>query len=73
MKFETFKSKSTGAIALYPAHYDTHPVFGDDLERYEPNEVEEDKTVVEDHNIPVDQRVRRTAKVEKETETGEKD
>lgn len=74
MKFETFKSKSTGVIARYPAHYATHPVFGDDLELYVPGEeTEEDKAVVESHEIPVEQRVRRTAKAKADTETGEQE
>lgn len=64
MKFETFKSKSTGAITRYPAHYANHPVFGHDLEPYTPGETEEDKTVVETHEVPAEQRVRRTVKVQ---------
>lgn len=62
--FVTFRQKSNGAIVSYPAHYEHHPVFGDDLERYEPSdEFEEDKVVVDtSHELPVEQRARVTAK-----------
>ncbi len=76
MKFETFKVKGTDQIVRYPAHYENHPVFGPTLERYEPGETEEDKVVVDNHEIPVDQRVRRVAKPKAEGEqeqTGEKE
>lgn len=57
MAFKLFRHKSTGVIASYPEHYIEHPVFGDDLEEYVPEEYEEDKVVIEDnHELPVDQR-----------------
>lgn len=57
-EFIQFRHKSTGVVAHYPAHYAEHPVFGDDLEIYVPEEYEEDKTVIEtNHELPVDQRV----------------
>lgn len=69
--FVTFRQKSNGAIVTYPAHYEHHPVFGDDLERYEPSdEYEEDKTVVASHELPVEQRARVTAKP-KSTDDGQ--
>lgn len=57
-EFVQFRHKSNGVVATYPEHYENHPVFGDDLERYtlgDPS-FEEDKVDLEDHNIPVDQR-----------------
>lgn len=56
--FVAFRSKSTGVVSYYPAHYKDHPVFGFDLEPYDPNsgEYEEDKVVIETHDLPVDQR-----------------
>lgn len=61
--FVTFRHKSTGVLADYPEHYENHPVFGSDLERYTPSdEYEEDKTVVETHAVPVEQRITKTAK-----------
>ena len=56
--FKTFRHKSTGVVADYPAHYADHPVFGYDLEPYElgNDEYEEDKVVIEGHEVPVDQR-----------------
>lgn len=59
--FVTFRHKSNGVIKDYPEHYATHPVFGDDLERYDPSEYEEDKVVVSDHDLPVEQRAVRVA------------
>ncbi len=58
MGFLTFRHKSNGVIARYPEHYENHPVLGADLERYNADEYEEDKVVVEDHNIPAEQRAR---------------
>lgn len=56
--FVTFRHVSNGVIRDYPEHYENHPVFGHDLERYEPSdEYEEDKVVSETHELPVDQRV----------------
>jgi hypothetical protein len=56
--FVLFRHKSTGVVASYPEHYAEHPVFGYDLEPYDPEntEFEEDKVVSEDHNLPVEQR-----------------
>lgn len=54
--FALFRHKSNGVVASYPEHFDTHPVFGDDLERYNPEDFEEDKVNLEDHNLPVEQR-----------------
>lgn len=58
MKFETFRSKSTGVVTRYPAHYADHPVYGDDLELFDPSteEYEEDKVVVQGKDVPVEQR-----------------
>jgi hypothetical protein len=57
MAFKLFRHKSTGVVASYPEHYDEHPVFGYDLEEYNPEEFEEDKVVIEtNHELPVDQR-----------------
>jgi hypothetical protein len=55
-EFIAFRHKSTGVVAYYPEHYIDHPVFGYDLEVYKPEEYEEDKVVVEGHDLPVDQR-----------------
>lgn len=60
--FALFRHKSNGVVASYPQHYETHPVFGDDLERYDPDIYEEDKVDLEDHNLPVDQRGQVVAK-----------
>jgi len=62
--FVLFRHKSSKVVASYPEHYATHPVFGEDLERYDPedNVYEEDKVDLEDHNLPVDQRGRVVAK-----------
>jgi len=62
--FVLFRHKSNGVIASYPEHYETHPVFGYDLERYDPadDEYEEDKVVVENHELPVEQRSIKVAK-----------
>lgn len=57
-EFVQFRHKSNGVVASYPEHYETHPVFGDDLERYtlgDPS-FEEDKVDLEDHMLPVEQR-----------------
>lgn len=56
--FKMFRHISNGAVRMYPAHYENHPVFGFDLEPYDPEETEyeELKVVVEDHALPVDQR-----------------
>lgn len=57
-EFILFRHISNGAVRAYPKHYDDHPVFGFDLEPYDPDNVEyeELKVVVEDHALPVDQR-----------------
>lgn len=62
-EFKVFRQRSNGAIVTYPADYADHPVFGYDLEPYDPEtgEYEEDKVVSEDHNIPLDQRITITA------------
>lgn len=54
--FILFRHISNGVVASYPAHYADHPVFGSDLEIYVPEEYEEDKVVVDAHELPVDQR-----------------
>lgn len=54
--FILFRHKSNGEVRAYPAHYADHPVFGYDLEVYVPEEYEEEKVVVEAHELPVDQR-----------------
>lgn len=57
-EFMLFRHISNGVVASYPAHYADHPVFGSDLEPYDPDDVEyeELKVVVEDHALPVEQR-----------------
>lgn len=71
-KFVTFRHKSNGVVRSYPEHYENHPVFGADLERYTPgdSEYEEDKVVVNSHEVPAEQRATRTAtpKAEKSEE-----
>lgn len=54
--FILFRHISSGIVTSYPAHYIDHPVFGYDLEVYVPEEYEEDKVVVDAHELPVDQR-----------------
>lgn len=54
--FIAFRHISNGVVAYYPEHYATHPTFGPDLEVYVPEEYEEDKVVVESHELPVEQR-----------------
>lgn len=68
--FVTFRHKSNGVIADYPEHYENHPVFGDDLERYTPgdDEYEEDKTVVDSHEVPAEKRAIKTATPKKDAE-----
>jgi hypothetical protein len=61
-EFVPMRSKTTGVVTNYPRHYLQHPVFGDDLELYTPGEYEEDKVVIEDHELPADQRVQIVAK-----------
>lgn len=61
-EFVTMRHISNGVVASYPRHYLTNPVFGPDLELYNEDEYEEDKVVVENHAIPVDQRVQIVAK-----------
>lgn len=77
MKFVTMKSKSTGKIILYPEHYLNHPVFGNDLEIFDAEavvkrEVEIDKVVDDNHELPVDQRGTLTVKQETKTKEGDK-
>lgn len=55
--FIAFRHKSNGVVAYYPEHYIDHPTFGPDLEVYNPEEYEVDKVVVENHELPVDQRI----------------
>jgi hypothetical protein len=68
--FKLFRQKSNGAIVSYPAHYIDHPVFGYDLEPYDPadDEYEEDKVIDDNHNLPVEQRGFLVATDKKETE-----
>jgi len=57
MAFKLFRHKSNGVVKSYPEHYATHPVFGDDLEPYDPSdEHEEEKVVSDNHELPVEQR-----------------
>jgi len=69
-EFATFRWKETGVVQTLPAHYATHPVFGDALEAYTPgdDEYEEDKVVVAGHEAPVEQRAKviATAKSDKD-------
>jgi hypothetical protein len=55
-EFIEVRSKSTGIVSWQPEHYLDHPVFGYDLERYDPEGYEEDKVVIEGHELPADQR-----------------
>jgi len=55
-EFIQFRHISNGVVKSYPAHYADHPVFGYDLEIFDPTEFEVDKVDLEDHTIPVDQR-----------------
>jgi len=71
-EFILFKHKSNGIIKSYPAHYQNHPVFGSDLEPYVPEEIEEEKVVIERHEIPVEQRiVKKAVKGDKNTKEEE--
>lgn len=54
--FVTFRHVSNGQVRDYPEHYENHPVLGADLERYDAAEYEEDKVVIEDNRLPVEQR-----------------
>jgi len=58
MTFKLFRHKSNGEVRSYPDHYATHPSLGPDLEPYDPEalEYEEEKVVVENHELPVEQR-----------------
>lgn len=60
MAFVAFRHKSNGVVAYYPEHFAGDPVLGADLELYNPDEVEyeEDKVVIEGHELPVEQRAR---------------
>ena len=60
MSFVAFRHKSNGVVAHYPEHFAGDPVLGADLELYEPEEVEyeEEKVVIEGHELPVEQRAR---------------
>lgn len=64
MTFVTFRHKETGVLTELPDHYADHPVFGEYLELYVPEdeEYEEEKVVVETHEVPLDQRINITAK-----------
>lgn len=54
--FKLFRHKSNGVVASYPEDWIDHPQFGYDLEFYDPEGYEEDKVVVEGHELPVEQR-----------------
>lgn len=74
MNFIQMRSKSTGVISMYPEHYLDHPVFGDDLELFDPaaeasDDVEVDKAVADTHELPVEQRIVKTIN-KKETDNG---
>lgn len=64
-EFVLMRHIGNGVVASYPRHYLDHPVFGSDLELYTDeiaDEYEEDKVVIEGHQLPVDQRVQIIAK-----------
>lgn len=63
MSFVTFRHTETGVLTELPAHYADHPVFGEYLELYVPEdeEYEEEKVVIEDHKLPLEQRISKTA------------
>jgi len=63
MAFKLFRHKDSGVIARYPEHYATHPVIGPTIEPYDPelDEHEEEKVVVEDHKLPLEQRISKIA------------
>ncbi len=56
MTFVTFRHTETGVLTQLPEDYADHPVFGQYLELYVPEEYEEDKVAVENHELPVEQR-----------------
>lgn len=58
MTFKLFRHKSNGEVRSYPDHYAEHPTIGPDLEPYDPenDEYEEEKVVLENHELPVEQR-----------------
>lgn len=66
MAFKLFILKGSGEdkIVSYPEHYATHPVLGKRLTPYEPEleEYEEDKVVSDVHELPLEQRITKTAK-----------
>lgn len=64
MTFVTFRHTETGVLTELPAHYADHPVFGEYLELYVPEveEYEEEKVVSESHELPLEQRISKTAK-----------
>lgn len=73
-EFAEFRWKKTGVVQSLPVHYETHPVFGPELERYEPSdEYEEDKVVVAGHETPVEQRAVKVATPTKTDDKADKD
>ena len=65
-----FKVKDTGEIVSYPEHFANHPVFGQNLELID-GEIEVDKVVVDDHELPVEQRISYVERVEEPEEPEE--
>lgn len=55
-EFSVYRWKSTGVVDTLPTDYINHPIFGADLEVYDPEGYEEDKVVSENHELPVEQR-----------------
>ncbi len=68
--FALFRHKSTGVVDWLPVHYENHPVFGFDLERVD-DEHETDKVVLDDHELPVEQRIVRVSKPSLDAENKE--
>lgn len=69
MAFKLYRYKATGVVASLPEHYSKHPVIASQIEEYNPDseEYEEDKVVVENHELPAEQRVIKTATKKEDT------
>lgn len=58
MAFVPFRNIESGVVYYYPEHFADDPILSAGLELYDPEaeEYEEDKVVLENHEIPADQR-----------------
>ena len=63
MTFVPFRNIETGNITYYPAHFADDPILSNGIELYDPeaDDYEEDKVVLESHELPASQRVVKTA------------